>query len=111
MEKLSDPNDRTAYLENRRILRGRPQAAGYSRRARYETSYSSDRTLSYFFRRRRMKLNGDLKAAAEQFGGLNDSDYGTQSFHIPYGPKFDSKKIEKIIYKTDLGKSFYTGLI
>jgi hypothetical protein len=55
--------------------------------------------------RRRRKVKGDLKAAAEMFGGVSASDYGTQSFHIPYGPGFDSKKVEKFIYGTDLGGS------
>jgi hypothetical protein len=87
LERLSDPEDRTKYLENRRQLRGRPENQGYSRRAM----------------RRRKRVKGDLKAAAEQFGGLSSSDYGTQSFHIPYGPGFDSKKVEKFIYGTDLG--------
>jgi hypothetical protein len=87
LEQLSDPDDRTKYLERRRVLRGRPDAPGYSRRAM----------------RRRRKVKGDLKAAAEQFGGISASDYGTQSFHIPYGPGFDAKRVEKFIYGTDLG--------
>ena len=87
LEQLSDPFDRQRYLENRRQLRGRPQNPGYSRRAM----------------RRRRKLTGDLRAEAEAFGGLNGSDYGTQAFHLPYGPKFDSLKVGKLIYQTDLG--------
>ncbi|KAG8817296.1 hypothetical protein FRC17_011296, partial [Serendipita sp. 399] len=87
LEKLSDPENRTKYLEQRRALRGRPETQGYSRRAM----------------RRRKKVNGDLKAEMEKFGGLNSSDYGTQSFHLPYGPGFDAKKLIKFIYSTDLG--------
>lgn len=56
--------------------------------------------------RRRRKVKGDLKAAAELFGGVSVSDYGVQSFHIPYGPGFDAKKVEKFIYSTDLGAWF-----
>jgi hypothetical protein len=55
-------------------------------------------------RRRRRLVKGDLKAAEEQFGGLTSSDYGTTAFHIPYGPGFDAKRLEKLIYKTDLGQ-------
>ncbi|KAG8785845.1 hypothetical protein FRC15_000608 [Serendipita sp. 397] len=87
LERLSDADDRTKYLEKRRALRGRPETQGYSRRAM----------------RRRKKVKGDLKAEMEMFGGLNPSDYGTQSFHIPYGPGFDAKKLIKVIYSTDLG--------
>ena len=98
LEKLSDPFDRQRYLENRRQLRGRPQNPGYSRRAM----------------RRRRKLNGDLRAEADAFGGLSGSDYGTQAFHLPYGPKFDAVKVGKLIYQTDLGmhthSHFYNGL-
>jgi len=87
LEKLSDPDDRTKYLERRRVLRGRPEAPGYSRRVM----------------RRRRKVKGDLKAVDEMFGGISTTDYGTQSFHVPYGPGLDSKKIEKFIYGMDLG--------
>jgi hypothetical protein len=90
LEKLSDPFDRQRYLESRRQLRGRPQNPGYSRRAM----------------RRRRKLKGDLRAEADAFGGLSGSDYGTQAFHLPYGPKFDAVKVEKLIYQTDLGTWF-----
>ena len=88
LEKLSDPFHRQNYLENRRQLRGRPQNPGYSRRAW----------------RRRRKLQGDLRAEADAFGGLSGSDYGTQAFHLPYGPKFDAAKVGKLIYQTDLGR-------
>ena len=90
LEKLSNPFDRQRYLESRRQLRGRPQNPGYSRRAM----------------RRRRKLQGDLRAEADAFGGLGGSDYGTQSFHLPYGPKFDAVKVGKLIYQTDLGAWF-----
>lgn len=88
LEKLADPVDRTKYLERRREIRGRPQTHGYSRRA---------------MRRRRKLVKGDFKAVDQLFGGLSASDYGTQSFHIPYGPGFDAKKLERVIYKMDLG--------
>ena len=90
LEKLSDPFDRQRYLENRRQLRGRPKNPGYSRRAM----------------RRRRKLKGDLRAEADALGGLSGSDYGTPSFHLPYGPKFDAAKVGKLIYQTDLGTWF-----
>ena len=56
--------------------------------------------------RRRRKLQGDLRAEADAFGGLGESDYGTQSFHLPYGPKFDAVKVGRLIYQTDLGAWF-----
>ncbi|CAG7847199.1 SubName: Full=Uncharacterized protein {ECO:0000313/EMBL:CCA66774.1} [Serendipita indica DSM 11827] len=87
LERLSNPDDRTKYLESRRELRGRPETVGYSRRAM----------------RRRKRVKGDVRAQAALFGGLSSSDYGTQSFHIPYGPGFDAKKLTKFIYGTDLG--------
>jgi hypothetical protein len=87
LEKLSDPFDRQRYLGNCRQLRGRPQNPGHSRRPM----------------RRHRKLKGDLRAEADAFGGLNGNDYGTQAFHLPYGPKIDAVQVERLIYQTDLG--------
>ncbi|KAG9005316.1 hypothetical protein FRB93_009870 [Tulasnella sp. JGI-2019a] len=83
LEKLSSQDGRDKFLGMRRTMRGRPA------------------DMSNRYRRRDRRLKGDLKADAA-FGGLQPNDYdGT--FHIPYGPGFDARKIEKIIYQTDLG--------
>ncbi|KAG8887776.1 hypothetical protein FRB98_009036 [Tulasnella sp. 332] len=83
LEKLSTQEARDKYLGVRRTMRGRP--ADPSNR----------------YRRRDRRLKGDLKAQAE-FGGLQMSDYDV-AFHIPYGPGIDARKIEKMVYQTDLG--------
>ncbi|KAI9433880.1 hypothetical protein H4582DRAFT_2081568 [Lactarius indigo] len=43
-----------------------------------------------------------LKADAV-FSGLEMSDYDIVNLHIPYGPGWDARRIEKLIYKTDFG--------
>ncbi|KAG9009823.1 hypothetical protein FRB93_005094 [Tulasnella sp. JGI-2019a] len=83
LEKLSSQDARDRFLGVRRTIRGRP--ADVSKR----------------FRRRDHRLKGDLKAEAE-FGGLKMNDYDV-AFHIPYGPGIDARKIEKMVYQTDLG--------
>ena len=83
LEKLSSPDHREYFLNGRRTMRGRP--ANPSRR----------------YQRRARRLKGDLKMEAE-FGGLEMNDYDT-AFHIPYGPGYDARKIEKMVYQTDLG--------
>ncbi|KAG9000610.1 hypothetical protein FRB93_012622 [Tulasnella sp. JGI-2019a] len=83
LEKLSTQEARDNFLGKRRVMRGRPS----------DTSSRS--------RRRDRRLMGDLKADAE-FGGLQMNDYDV-AFHIPYGPGIDARKIEKMVYQTDLG--------
>jgi hypothetical protein len=69
LEKLADDGMRTAFLEGRRNLRGRPSQAN-----RYD-------------RRSRRKYKGDLK---EDTGmGIEMNDYDVASLHIPYGPGWD----------------------
>jgi hypothetical protein len=36
-------------------------------------------------------------------GGLEMNDYDVVSLHIPYGPGWDARRIEKLVYQTDLG--------
>ena len=47
------------------------------------------------------KYKGDLKG--DEDAGLEMSDYDVISLHIPYGPGWDAKRIEKLVYTTDLG--------
>ncbi|KAG8887163.1 hypothetical protein FRB98_000419 [Tulasnella sp. 332] len=83
LEKLSSQEARGEFLSARHIMRGRP-------------ADSSGR-----FHRRDWRLKGDLKTQ-NQLGGLQMNDYDV-AFHIPYGPGIDARKIEKMVYQTDLG--------
>ena len=80
IEKLATPEARRQYQLRRSVLRGRP-AHGRP---------------SHVRGRRRYK--GDLKANAV-FNGLEMSDYDIISLHIPYGPGWDAKRIERLIYQ------------
>jgi hypothetical protein len=79
IEKLATPELRSQYQQRRSILRGRNSHTTCVRTGR--------------------RYKGDLKADAA-FSGLESSDYDVINLHIPYGPGWDSKKIEKLIYKT-----------
>ncbi|KAI0059327.1 ankyrin [Artomyces pyxidatus] len=83
LEKLASPDLRHLYVGQRSALRGRP--AG-----------------SFFYTRRGRTYKGDLKGEAA-FSGLEMNDYDVSSIHIPYGPDWDARKIEQLIFKTDLG--------
>ena len=87
LEKLTSTESRTAFLESRRLLRGRPNPLGgraYKRKKGYK---------------------GDLKADTS-LGGLEMNEYDVGSFHIPYGPRWDARKIEKLVYQT-VSNQFY----
>ncbi|KAJ7583431.1 ankyrin repeat protein [Mycena floridula] len=81
LEKLKDADSRYWFLESRRTLRGRPGGA-----PRYD---------------RRKKYKGDLKA--DMTMGVEMNDYDVASLHIPYGPGWDARRIDKLVYQTDLG--------
>ncbi|KDQ65163.1 hypothetical protein JAAARDRAFT_188410 [Jaapia argillacea MUCL 33604] len=83
LEKLNDAEARTSYLESRRTIRGRPNL---SRRAM----------------KRQRKYKGDLKADTA-IGGMEMNDYDVAQLHIPYGPGWNARRIEKLVYQTDLG--------
>ncbi|KAI0350817.1 ankyrin [Trametes cingulata] len=83
LERLRDADTRTRYLTDRRNLRTRPEA---------EINWS----------RHKKRVKGDLKADAD-IGGLEMNDYDVQSLHIPYGPGWDARRIDKLVYQTDLG--------
>ncbi|KAH9034042.1 hypothetical protein EDB83DRAFT_2296416 [Lactarius deliciosus] len=84
IEKLATPEARNQYHSQRSLLRGQP---AFSR--------------SLYVRDRR-RYKSDLKADAV-IGGLEMSDYDLVNLHIPYGPGWDTKRIEKLVYKTDFG--------
>ena len=78
-----DADTRQRYLIDRRKLRTRPDA---------DIDYS----------RRKKKLKGDLKANMD-IGGIEMNDYDVQSLHIPYGPGWDARRIDKLVYQTVSG--------
>ena len=83
-EKLATPEARGQYQRRRRLLRDQPIASCPS----YIRAAAS-----------RRRYNGDLKADAV-FSGLEMSDYDIINLHIPYGPGWDARRIERLIYKT-----------
>ncbi|KAJ7165671.1 ankyrin repeat protein [Mycena crocata] len=85
LEKLTSTDVRFAFLESRRTLRGRPNP------------------LNRYNRRSKRKFKGDLKAEGAAIGGLEMNDYDVASLHIPYGPGWDARRIDKLVYQTDLG--------
>jgi hypothetical protein len=80
LEKLKDSKSRELFQSTRRTLRGRP-------------------TLQNLYSRRKRKLKGDLKADTA-IGGLDMNDYDVATLHIPYGPGWDVKRIDKLVYAT-----------
>lgn len=86
-EKLKDAISREKFLQSRRTLRGRPNA----------------NTVSIYARKKRA-LKGDLKNETA-IGGLEMNDYDVVSLHIPYGPGWDARKVDKLVYQT-VSKSF-----
>jgi hypothetical protein len=84
LEKLADNEKRTAFLDSRSNLRGRPRPPRLTRRRKYKR---------------------DLKAETT-FSGLEMNDYDVGSLHIPYGPSWEARRIDKLVYKTVCGYSF-----
>ena len=91
LEKLTDTDTRYAFLKNRRVLRGRPDP------------------LNRYNRRKMRKLKGDLKGDSLT-GGLEMNDYDVQSLHIPYGPGWDARRIERLVYQTVCIGCYFTQL-
>ncbi|KAM6501508.1 ankyrin repeat protein [Amanita muscaria] len=89
LEKLGDSDRRHAFLESRRAHRGRPQ-----------THLGRPRG-SYRKHRKSRKYKGDLKL--DQMDQLEMNNYDVGSLHIPYGPGWDARRIDRLIYQTDLG--------
>ncbi|KAH9180206.1 hypothetical protein EDB89DRAFT_2061917 [Lactarius sanguifluus] len=84
IEMLATPEARNQYQLRRSLLRGRP----VNGRPSYVLTGH--------------KYKGDLKVSAV-FSGLEMSDYGVVNLHIPYGPGWDARRIEKLVYQTDFG--------
>ncbi|KAF5379120.1 hypothetical protein D9615_005878 [Tricholomella constricta] len=80
LEKLANTDVRFDFLESRRSLRGKPVP------------------LHGHHKRKRM-YKGDLKADAF-IGGLEMNDYDVATLHIPYGPGWDARRIDKLVYQT-----------
>ncbi|PBL01634.1 ankyrin [Armillaria gallica] len=79
LEKIKDGQTRDLFLQARRSLRGRPDAnRGYYRRKR--------------------KYKGNLKST-EAISGLEMNDYDVTSLHIPYGPGWDARRIDKLDFR------------
>jgi hypothetical protein len=53
----------------------------------------------YQHRKWKKKLRGDLKADAG-VAGLEMNDYDVATLHIPYGPGWDARRIDKLVYQT-----------
>ncbi|KAJ7062801.1 ankyrin repeat protein [Mycena amicta] len=83
-KRSPDSDTRFTFLESRRTLRGRPNP------------------LSRYNRRNKRKYKGDLKADTS-LSGMEMNDYDVASLHIPYGPGWDARRIDKLVYQTDLG--------
>ena len=85
LERLSNTKSRVSYLESRRALRSRPDDLyrRYAQRSRNAQSQYKD----------------DLKSN-EETGGLEMNDYDVSTLHIPYGPGWTARRIEKLIYQT-----------
>jgi hypothetical protein len=90
LEKLTDTDTRFDFLTNRRNLRGRPNPLNR-------------------YKRKMRKYKGDLKANSLT-GGLEMNDYDVQSLHIPYGPGWDARRIEKLVYQTVCRGCYFTQL-
>jgi len=82
VENLATPESRNQYLQRRSVLRGRPTGSIFMSRNRRERKYK-----------------GDLKADAV-FSGLELSNYDIVNLHIPYGPGWDARRIERLVYNT-----------
>ncbi|KAH9483227.1 hypothetical protein JR316_0005331 [Psilocybe cubensis] len=86
LEKLTTDNLRNTFLEARRELRGRRLAAALQRP-----------------RRRTRKYKGDIKSDKGDASVLVEvNNYDVTALHIPYGPGWDAKRIDKLVYQTDL---------
>ncbi|KAI0643463.1 ankyrin [Trametes meyenii] len=83
LERLKDADAKDMYLRERRKLRARPDST------------------TYWAGRYRKKAKGDLKANVD-VGRLEMNDYDVQALHIPYGPGWDARRIDKLVYQTDL---------
>ncbi|KAF7347372.1 Ankyrin repeat protein [Mycena venus] len=80
LEKFANTDVRYTFLDSRRTLRGRPNPLRRNNK-------------------RHRRLQGDLKADVSL---VEMSEYDVQFLHIPYGPGWDARRIDKLVYQTDL---------
>ncbi|KAH7927884.1 ankyrin [Leucogyrophana mollusca] len=83
LEQINNKDEHMGYLESRRQLQGRPSGRV--------------RNLGDKVRRR---YKGDVKAGPSSIG-LEESFYDVTTLHVPYGPGWHAKKIEKLLYSND----------
>ncbi|KAG6843611.1 hypothetical protein H0H87_002590, partial [Tephrocybe sp. NHM501043] len=88
LEKLASTSVRYDFLESRRTLRGRPNPL-------------------HQYARRKNKYKGDLKADTS-ICGLEMNDYDVATLHIPYGPGWTARRIDKFI-EEDPGRQIMSG--
>lgn len=88
LEKLQDIDTRESYLSQRRNLRSRPPPVT-----------PSWRRLGKYYK-------GDLKSNVAS-NGLQMNDYEVASLHLPYGPGWDARRIEKLVYQTASSSSYH----
>ena len=80
LERLATFDERQSFLRARRDLRGRPG-------------------VPWRYRKTRCKFKNDLKSLND-LEELEMNDYNVASLHIPYGPGWDARRIDKLIYQT-----------
>ncbi|KKY16671.1 putative ankyrin repeat protein [Phaeomoniella chlamydospora] len=84
LEKLPTAEARENYMDQRRLERGRPEIPWHARRRTFTGN----------------KKDVQPDDVAEWVEDEDVSSYHT--FTIPYGPKYNARKIEKIIFKKDI---------
>jgi hypothetical protein len=77
-EKLKNDRMRASFLRERRQLRDRPRSA---------------------YKFIRQKYKGDLKQKDDKMD-LEANNYDVGPLHIPYGPRWDARRIDKLVYQT-----------
>ncbi|KAH9977411.1 hypothetical protein BJV74DRAFT_902126 [Russula compacta] len=98
-----DPTVRPVHLFNLRSM-GVPLATSKASPASLPIEKLTTPELRNQYQQRRSVLRGDLKADAE-FSGLESSDYDIVNLYILYGPRWDPRRIEKLIYKISVRKT------
>ena len=78
LEKLKNDRMRASFLRERRHLRDRPPSA---------------------YKLIRLKYKGDLKQKEDNMD-LEMNNYDVGPVHIPYGPRWDARRIDKLVYQT-----------
>jgi hypothetical protein len=81
LEKLKDSASRDRFQSTRRYLGGRPEPQSV-----------------YSWRTRKRQTKDDLKADMA-IGGLDMNHYDVAFLHVPYGPGWDIKEINKLVYR------------